>query len=57
VELLIKDKKKVIVNVDRIKPYRIQEASQQPEKEPRIPTTLRDAPTTNTNIVKYPYGQ
>jgi hypothetical protein len=46
VELLINDKKKVIVNVDRIKPYRIPEASQQPEEESRIPATLRDAPTT-----------
>jgi hypothetical protein len=44
VELLINGKK-VIVNVDRIKPYQIQEASPPPEEESRIPTTLRDAPT------------
>ena len=45
VELLINDKKKVIVNVDRIKPYRIQEEPHQPDKDPRIPAALKDAPT------------
>jgi hypothetical protein len=45
VELLINDKTKVIVNVDRIKPYRIQEAPHQPDEDPRIPATLKDAPT------------
>jgi hypothetical protein len=45
VELLINDKKKVIVNVNRIKPYRIQEAPHQPDEGPRIPATLKDAPT------------
>jgi hypothetical protein len=56
VELLINEKKKVIVNVDRIKPYRIPEdpaatfkpwekRSQPTNEEPMVPVTLRDAPT------------
>ena len=57
VELLINEKKKVIVNVDRIKPYRIPEdpaSTSQPwekrpapiNEEPRVPATLKNAPTT-----------
>jgi hypothetical protein len=42
---LINDKKKVIVNVDRIKPYQIQEAPHQPAEDTRTPVALRDAPT------------
>jgi hypothetical protein len=35
--LLIQDKKKVIVNVDRIKPYRIPDAQPDPEVKPKAP--------------------
>jgi hypothetical protein len=56
VELLVNEKKKVIVNVDRIKPYRIPEAptttfrpwEERPQPtngDPRVPATLKDAPT------------
>jgi hypothetical protein len=45
VELLINDKKKVIVNVDRIKPYRIQKEPYQPDEDSRMPTTLKNATT------------
>jgi hypothetical protein len=56
VELLVNEKKKVIVNVDRIKPYKIPEAPatnfrpweerpQQTNEDPSIPATLKNAPT------------
>jgi hypothetical protein len=45
VELLINGKKKVIVNVDRIKPYRIQEATPVNKENSPKPPGLSDAPT------------
>jgi hypothetical protein len=44
VELLIQGKKKVIVNVDRIKPYQILDVSPNPEGEPEIDAKVPPAP-------------